>query len=73
MNGDGRLDYLASTSNGKPGEGELIWLEHPENGIDEDKPWEKHHIADGPSTWIRYDVLEKYSNQIIVWAAEYWN
>jgi len=49
MNGDGRIDYLASRSNGKAGEGELIWLEHPENGIDEDNPWKVHYLANGPS------------------------
>jgi len=73
MNGDGRIDYLASTSNGIAGDGELIWLEHPENGIDEDTPWEVHYITNGPSTWIRTNVLENYPNEIIVWAAEFWN
>jgi len=73
MNGDGRIDYLASRSNGKAGEGELIWLEHPENGIDEDKPWKLHYLANGPSSWIRTNVLENYPNEIIVWAAEFWN
>jgi len=73
MNGDGRIDYLTSTSNGIAGDGELIWLEHPENGIDEDTPWEVHYIADGPSTWTRTNVLENYPNELIVWSAEFWN
>ena len=73
MNGDGRLDYLTSRSNGKAGDGELVWLEHPENGIDEDKPWKLHHLTNGPSTWMRTNVLENYPNEIIVWTAEFWN
>jgi len=73
MNGDGRMDYLTSTSNGEEGDGELLWLEHPENGIDEDEPWKSHYISDGPSTWTRTDVLDNYPGEIIVWAAEYWN
>lgn len=73
MNGDGRLDYLTSTSNGKENEGELIWLEHPENGIDEDTPWKSHFLTTGPSTWTRANVLDNYPNEVIVWSAENWN
>ena len=38
LNGDGRLDYLTARSNAKAGAGELLWLEHPEGGLQQ-VPW----------------------------------
>jgi hypothetical protein len=38
VNNDGRYDYVTARSNAKSGGGELIWLEHPENGL-AGAPW----------------------------------
>ena len=39
LNGDGRLDLITARSNAVAGEGELLWLEHPEDGLDSTDPW----------------------------------
>ena len=33
MNGDGRKDFITARSNAKAGDGELVWFEHPEDGL----------------------------------------
>lgn len=38
VNQDGRLDYVTARTNAKAGDGELLWLEHPENGL-ATAPW----------------------------------
>lgn len=34
LNGDGRLDFITARSNAKANQGELVWLEHPEGGLE---------------------------------------
>lgn len=38
LNGDGRKDFITARSNAKAGQGELVWFEHPEGGLDV-SPW----------------------------------
>ena len=59
MNGDGRLDYLTARSNGKPGEGELVWFSRPllSFGLD-GKEWKEHLITMGPDMGFEIDRLE---------------
>lgn len=38
MNGDGRKDFITAKTNAKAGKGELVWLEHPQGGLDV-SPW----------------------------------
>jgi hypothetical protein len=33
INGDGRLDFLTARSDAKAGDGQLVWLEHPVDGL----------------------------------------
>lgn len=47
MNGDGRLDFITARSNAKAGQGELLWLEHPADGL-ATYPWTEHVIDQGP-------------------------
>ena len=49
LNGDGRKDFITARSNAKQGKGELLWLEHPEGGLDSGEYWTEHvlgNIAD---------------------------
>ena len=39
LNQDGRKDFVTARSTGQAGEGELLWLEHPEGGLDCDCYW----------------------------------
>ena len=33
IDGDGRKDYLTARSNAKAGQGELVWYQHPVDGL----------------------------------------
>jgi hypothetical protein len=56
LNGDGRKDFITARSNAKAGGGELLWLEHPEGGLDQ-VPWTEHVITSGPDVGIECDHL----------------
>ena len=51
MNGDGRKDFLTARSNAKPGCGELVWFEHPAEGLTK-TPWIEHVVTSGPDIGI---------------------
>jgi len=51
MNGDGRLDFVTARSNAKADQGELIWLEHPEQGL-QSTPWAEHLITTSPDVML---------------------
>ena len=51
MNGDGRKDFLTARSNAKPGGGELVWFEHPAEGLTK-TPWIEHVVTSGPDIGI---------------------
>ena len=72
MNGDGRLDYLTARSDAKYGQGELIYLEHPEEGLSK-TPWTEHVITKGPD--VMFEVIEhnSYPNSLIIFGAEFFN
>lgn len=52
MNGDGRLDYLTARTNTK--KGELVYFEHPAEGLQLNKPWTEHIITEGPD--VMFDL-----------------
>ena len=71
LNGDGLLDYITARSNGKAGEGELVWFERPSGSFGLDgKEWTEHLITMGPDTAFEIDRLDAYPHEIIVWAAQ---
>jgi len=73
LNGDGRKDFLTASSNAKENGGKLVWLEHPEGGLDQ-TPWEEHVIyAGGPDVGIEVDYLDEFPGEIVVFAAEFFN
>lgn len=76
MNNDGRLDFLTARSNAKAGEGELVWFEHPEEGLS-DKTWTEHVVTNGPDVGITVlkddSVYNPYKHEVVVFAAEFFN
>jgi hypothetical protein len=72
MNGDGRLDFVTARSNAKKDHGELIWLEHPEEGLDA-APWAEHLITMGPDVAFEVTTMPEYPDEIIVYATEFFN
>lgn len=68
INGDGRLDYLTARTDTK--HGELVWLEHPEEGLNK-LPWDEHVLTSGPD--VMFDLIEhpNYPDSYIVFASEF--
>jgi len=54
LNGDGRKDFITARSNAKAGQGELLWLEHPEAGLNSGAPWVEHVL--GNMADVAFDV-----------------
>ena len=72
MNGDGRKDYVIARTDGKAGGGELIWLEHPEDGI-ASAPWNEHLITTGPDVCTSVYTMDEYPDEIVLFAAEFFD
>ena len=72
MNGDGRLDFVTARSNAKADQGELIWLEHPSEGLQK-TPWAEHLIVSSPD--VQFEVVEmaKYPDSYIMFTAEFFS
>ena len=51
LNGDGRKDFLTARSNAQVGGGELVWFEHPEEGLTS-ATWKEHVVCSGPDIGI---------------------
>lgn len=45
VNNDGYIDYVTPRSNGKAGQGELVWFEQPKTGLLSDQPWNEYIIT----------------------------
>jgi hypothetical protein len=72
LNGDGRLDFLTARSNAKAGGGQLVWFEHPAEGLT-DATWTEHVISEGPDVGIQVVEVSQYKNEVVVFAAEFFN
>ena len=73
LNGDGRKDLITARSNAKAGEGELLWLEHPEAGLDLTKPWTEHILGNMADVCFEVVEMEQYKDEIIVFAAQFFD
>jgi len=71
MNGDGRKDFVTARSNAKAGGGELVWFEHPAEGIS--GKWTEHIVCSGPDVGIQVIEAPQYPHEIVVFAAEFFN
>lgn len=73
MNGDGRLDYLTARTNAGANKGEMLWLEHPVEGLQK-TPWVEHVIATpGPEVQFEAHEFPEYPNSYIVFSAEFFS
>ena len=73
INGDGRLDFLTARSNAQNGGGQLVWFEHPVEGLNK-LPWTEHVLTSGPD--VMFDVQTKikgYENSLVIFASEFFN
>ena len=69
INNDGRLDYVTARTNAKAGKGELLWLEHPETGL-QTLPWTEHIITASPD--VMFDMAP-YGKGWVVFAAAFFD
>ena len=60
LNGDGRKDFITARSNAKKGHGELVWLEHPEDGLDSTDSWSEHVLGNLADVSFDLQVLPEY-------------
>lgn len=72
MNGDGRKDFITARSNATAGDGELVWFEHPEDGLNA-TPWTEHVVTKGPDVGIEVDVLSDFKNEVVVFATQFFD
>jgi len=72
LNGDGRLDFLTARSNAAPGGGQLVWFEHPEEGLT-GATWKEHVVTAGPDVGIQVIQDSPYRHEVVVFAAEFFN
>eukprot|EP00347_Sterkiella_histriomuscorum_P005215 403357452 len=72
LNGDGRLDFLTARSNAKANQGELVWLEHPEGGLQQ-TPWNEHIITTGPDVVFQAHEFKEYPESYIIFSAEFFS
>ena len=73
LNGDGRKDFITARSNAKAGEGELLWLEHPKDGLDSGAAWTEHVLGNIADVGIEVDTLPEYRHEIVVFAAQFFD
>lgn len=74
MNGDGRLDYVTARTNAGANQGQLLWLEHPAEGLQK-TPWTEHVVA-SPGPEVQFEIHEfphDYPNSYIVFSAEFFS
>jgi hypothetical protein len=64
------LDYLTARSNAKLGGGELVWYQHPTDGLNT-LPWPEKVITSGPD--VMFDLVPWWGGSWIVFAAEFFN
>ena len=73
LNQDGRKDFITARSNAKAGEGELVWLEHPENPLDAGEAWPEHILGNVADVSISIETLSEFKNEIVVFAAQFFD
>lgn len=73
MNGDGRKDFITARSNAKENGGQLVWFEHPVEGLNHDGAWVEHVVTSGPDVGIQIITAPQFKNEIVVFAAEFFN
>ena len=72
LNGDGRKDFITARSNAKAGEGELLWLEHPEAGLT-DEAWTEHVLGNMADVGIEVVTMSEYPDEVVVFCAQFFD
>lgn len=73
LNNDGRKDFITARSNAKAGEGQLVWFEHPEEGLTGE--WIEHIVCTGCAD-VGITILDDespYKGEIVVLAAQFFD
>ena len=73
LNGDGRKDFVTARSNAKAGDGELLWLEHPAEGLDSTEKWTEHVLGNIADVSIEVLELPEYPGEVVVFAAHFFD
>jgi len=73
LNGDGRKDFITARSNAKKGHGELVWLEHPEDGLDSTDSWTEHVLGNLADVSFDLQVLPEYKDEVVVFSAHFFD
>lgn len=73
LNGDGRKDYITARSNAKKGQGELLWFEHPEKGLDSGTSWVEHSLGNLADVAFELVTLPEYKEEIVVFSAHFFD
>ena len=73
LNGDGRKDFLTARSNSKAGHGELLWLEHPEDGLESADTWTEHVLGNYADVAFEVQTLPEYKWEIVVFTAHFFD
>jgi len=73
LNGDGRKDLITARSNAKAGKGELLWLEHPEGGLDSGEYWTEHVLGDMADVIFEVDTINQYEDEVVLFAAQFFD
>lgn len=73
LNGDGRKDLVTARSNAKAGDGQLLWFEHPKEGLDATEPWTEHVLCNCADVSIEVTTLPEYKYEVVVFAAHFFD
>ena len=73
LNGDGRMDLITARSNAHKGHGELLWLEHPEGGLDSGEYWTEHVLGNMADVTFEVDTLDEYRWEVVVFSAQFFD
>lgn len=74
MNNDGRLDFITARANAKAGAGQLVWFEHPAEGLSTNGLWTEHVVCTD-CTDVNFEIVEvpQFKHEYVVFSAEFFN
>merc|ERR1712087_759643 len=64
---------MGARSNGKAGHGELLWLEHPEDGLNSSDSWTEHMVGNLADISFTMETSEAYPNEIILYIPSFFD
>ena len=73
LNGDGRKDFVTARSNASAGKGELLWLEHPVDGLDSTEKWTEHVLGNFADVSFQVQELPEFPDEVVIFAAQFFD